>query len=247
MRATNASSSPACSMRSSSATIRWRARTAVTARTRLPVPATSTVCRCRRTLRTSGSPVSSPSSIGADGRNRSRCSASTRDTIPAGVSRAHEAARVDQRDAVGQALGLLHEVGHQDDRHAAGPDVLDELPRVAPGLRVEAGRELVEDRDLRVADERERDREPLLLAARELPEGGPALVGEPEIVQQPLRIAGLRVERTRRGPSLPGRGSGRAARSPGAARRRRDGAASRSRRGSSPRTRIVPESGFAAR
>ena len=56
----------------------------------------------------------------------------------------HQASRVDQRDAIGEPLGLLHEMGHQDDRHATGPDVLDELPRVAPSLRVEAGRELVE-------------------------------------------------------------------------------------------------------
>ena len=45
-----------------------------------------------------------------------------------------------------------------------------ELPRVAAGLRVEAGRQLVEDRDPRVADEGQRDRQALLLTAGQMPE-----------------------------------------------------------------------------
>ena len=159
------------------------------------MPATSTVWPCRVTLRTSGSPVRSPSSSGTDGRNRSRCTASTRDDDPGGRVEGHDAAGVDQGDPVGEALGLLHEVGDEDDRHAAGPDVLDELPGVAPGLRVEARRELVEDRDLGVADEGEGDREPLLLAARQLAELGLALVRQPEVGEQPLAVPRPRVER----------------------------------------------------
>ncbi len=103
----------------------------------------------------------------------------------------HDAAVVDQGDAVGEALGLLHEVGHQDDRHAAVADILDELPGVTPRLRVEAGGQLVEDRDLRVADQRQRDRQPLLLAAGQLAERGLALVGQAEIVEQLVPSRGV--------------------------------------------------------
>ena len=77
---------------------------------------------------------------------------------------------VDDGEPVGEALGLFHEVGDEDDGHAAVADALDQVPGVAPGLRVEAGRQLVEDRDPRVPDERERDRQPLLLTARQLAE-----------------------------------------------------------------------------
>ena len=74
-------------------------------------------------------------------------------------------------------------------------DVLDELPRIAPRLRVETRRELVEDGDLRFADQRERDGQALLLAARQLPELGLPLVGEPEVPEQLVAVARVRVER----------------------------------------------------
>ena len=167
---------------------------------------------------------------------------------PGGRVEGHEPARVDQRDPVGQALGLLHEVGDEDDRHAAVADVLDELPGVAPGLRVEAGGELVEDRDPRVADERERDREPLLLAARELAELRTCACRRARGRRAAARQSpGLRVERGVEVQRLPDRGSGRAARSPGAGRRRRDGAR-RGRAAGRARARgSCPSRAFAAR
>ena len=96
----------------------------------------------------------------------------------------------EDRDAVGEALRLLHEVGHEEDRHAAVADRLDEPPCLAPGMRVEAGRQLVEDGDLRPADQREGDRQPLLLAARQIPIGGVALLRQPELVEQFGLVAG---------------------------------------------------------
>ena len=50
--------------------------------------------------------------------------------------------------------------------------LLDQRPDVPPGLRVKAGGELVEHRDPRAADQGQRDRQPLLLAAGQLPELG---------------------------------------------------------------------------
>ena len=63
-----------------------------------------------------------------------------------------------QRDAVAEVLGLLHEVGDEDHRHTLVADAVDQLPGLATRLRVKAGGQLVEDRELRTADQRERDR-----------------------------------------------------------------------------------------
>ncbi len=60
------------------------------------------------------------------------------------------------------------------------------VPDRAPRLRIEAGRELVEEHDLGVVDERERDEQPLLLAAGERHEPRVALLGKPELIEQPV-------------------------------------------------------------
>src|SRR5690606_21840450 len=69
------------------------------------------------------------------------------------------------------------------------------LPRRAAGRGVQARGELVEDRDARVADERERDRQALLLPARELRERDASVLGEVEQVEQLLDVPRRRVER----------------------------------------------------
>jgi len=91
-----------------------------------------------------------------------------------GVQR-HDPASVDQRHPVAQPLGLLHEVGDEHDRDAPVAHALDQLPGVPPGLRVQAGGQLVQHRHAWVADEGQRDRQPLLLAAGELAERRPGL------------------------------------------------------------------------
>ena len=75
---------------------------------------------------------------------------------------------------VGQPLGLLHVVGGEEDRLAEVAEAADHLPGLAPRGGVEAGRGLVEEEQLRVADQGEADVEPALLAAREARD---ALVG----------------------------------------------------------------------
>jgi len=64
------------------------------------------------------------------------------------------------------------------------------VPGVAARLRVQPGGQLVEDRDLRVADEGERDRQPLLLAAGQLREPGTELVGEAQLADQRVPVGG---------------------------------------------------------
>ena len=77
-------------------------------------------------------------------------------------------------------LGLFHEMGDEHDRHTLIADALDQRPGVAARLGIEPGRQLVEHRDPRIPDQRQRDREALLLPARQLREPGGALLGKPE-------------------------------------------------------------------
>ncbi len=82
-------------------------------------------------------------------------------------------------------------VGRQEHRLAAGADAAHQVPDRPPRLRVEAGRQLVEKDEVGIVDERERDEEPLLLAARERHEPGVPLVGQTELLQQPIGVDGL--------------------------------------------------------
>jgi hypothetical protein len=63
----------------------------------------------------------------------------------------HHAACIDQGHAIAQPLRLVHQVGDQDDGHPSFPYLLDQVPGPAARVRVEAGGQLIEDGDLRVA------------------------------------------------------------------------------------------------
>jgi hypothetical protein len=99
-----------------------------------------------------------------------------------------DASRVDDRHPVAQVPGLLHVVGREHGRDPSVPHRLQLVPRVASGLRVEPGGQLVQHSDRRAADQGERDRQWLLLSAREIPEEPLALVGQAEGLHEPLRI-----------------------------------------------------------
>ena len=68
-------------------------------------------------------------------------------------------------DAVGQVLRLVHVMRRQEDRLAELAQRPDRGPRLPAGGRIEAGRRLIEEDQVRVADEREREVEPPALAA----------------------------------------------------------------------------------
>ena len=79
----------------------------------------------------------------------------------------------------------------------------DEIPDRPPGLRVEPRRQLVEEHELGLVDQRERDEEPLLLAARQRHEPGVALGVESEPREQRVGVDDARVERRPEVDGLP--------------------------------------------
>ena len=72
-----------------------------------------------------------------------------------GRALAHDHAGAQHRDAVGELLRLVEVVRRQQNRLPELAQVADRLPGRAARARVEAGRRLVEEDQLRVADQRE--------------------------------------------------------------------------------------------
>ena len=74
-----------------------------------------------------------------------------------------DARPVDDADAVGELVGLLEVLRREEDRHAQfrvqAPNL---VPHARPTQRIESGRRLVEEQDLRVVDERGGEVEPPL-------------------------------------------------------------------------------------
>ena len=83
----------------------------------------------------------------------------------AGRALGDDLAVVDDRDPVAEPLGLVHVMSGQDDRAAAVAEVADHVPELPAGLRVQAGRRLVEEQELGVADQRDA-RRPAAAAGR---------------------------------------------------------------------------------
>ena len=96
---------------------------------------------------------------------------------------------VDDRDAIADGLGLLHRMGGQEDAPALLSDVLDPTPELTTGLRIETSRRLVEQQQRRIVNDRDVQREALLLSARELLERLARLTLEPDLLS-PAVISG---------------------------------------------------------
>src|SRR5262249_44258643 len=82
-----------------------------------------------------------------------------------GRALADDLAADDDGHAVGELLGLVEVVGRQQDRRAERAERANRLPGLAARLRVEARRRLVEEDQVRVADQREAEVEAALLPA----------------------------------------------------------------------------------
>ena len=96
-------------------------------------------------------------------------------------------ARVEEADAVGDVAGEAHLVRRDQHRHAARRELADHVEHLGDELGVERARDLVEEEKLRLHRERARDRDALLLAAREPVGVLVPLVREPEALEQPRR------------------------------------------------------------
>ena len=167
-----------------------------------------------------------------------------RDDALAGVSRATRRPWSISGDPVGKPFGFFHEVGHEDDRDAmvADASMSSQVSRRACGI--EPGGQLVEDGDPGITDEREGDRQALLLAARQLRRRRPCACRRGPNLRATAGFRRIVIERGVQVESLRRPGAGPAARSPGAGYRRDDEVRRGRACGSSPSTRIVPESGL---
>ena len=73
---------------------------------------------------------------------------------------------VDDRDRVGQLVGLLEVLRREQERRALRDEAPDDVPHADAAARVEAGRRLVEEQQPRMADQRAAEVEPPAHAAR---------------------------------------------------------------------------------
>src|SRR5690348_11568091 len=90
-----------------------------------------------------------------------------------------DAAVIEYHDLIAQQLGFFHVVGREDDGLALRLDRLHQLPEVAPRLRIEAGRRLIEEQHIGIVDERDGEQQALLLPAGEL-----AIVAPGELLER---------------------------------------------------------------
>ncbi len=99
-----------------------------------------------------------------------------------------DASVFDDRYPVAQAFGLLHEMSGQKNRLPALADAAHQVPDGAPCLRVQPGGQFVEKHHLGIVDQRERNEQSLLLAAREGHEPGISLVDQAKLFEQPFAV-----------------------------------------------------------
>ena len=112
---------------------------------------------------------------------------------------------VDDRDAVAEPLGLLDIVRGQQDGALLVAKGADERVDLVTRLRVETARRLIQEQELRIVDQREREREALLL-----PAGKPGIVlvapvPKLEPFEQWPRVRRARVEGAEEGDRLANR------------------------------------------
>jgi hypothetical protein len=104
-----------------------------------------------------------------------------------GTSLGHDPPLVHDQEPVAQARGLLHVVRGQQQGHALSSQALQGLPHGQAGLRVEAGRRLVQDDQLGVVDERPGDQQAPLHPPGERLDPVACAVRQVREVQQLLR------------------------------------------------------------
>ena len=100
----------------------------------------------------SARPSSWPSSVSCDARREAQLGdllRRVRSISSRGRALGDDLRLVHDDEPVAQLLGLVHVVGREDERHAALLEPVQAVPQQVAGLRVEAGRRLVEEQDRR--------------------------------------------------------------------------------------------------
>src|SRR5437868_6068549 len=77
--------------------------------------------------------------------------------------------------AVAEPFGLVHIMRGQQDGTARSLKLLNEVPQLTASLRIKTCRRFIEKQQIRVADQRARQSQPLLLSTRERPNARIAL------------------------------------------------------------------------
>ncbi len=121
------------------------------------------------------------------GENHSRFSPERGDKSPRCIE-SDDFPAVDDGDAVAELLRFFHVVGREKDRFPPIANMFDQFPHRPAGLRIEAGRELVQKNDLGIVDESESDKQALLLSPREFAEGSIQFLSQAELIQERLPI-----------------------------------------------------------
>src|SRR3982751_5421837 len=101
---------------------------------------------------------------------------------------------IDDRDPVAQTLGFLHVMRRQEYGPPFRLELGDQVPQLAAGLRIESGRGLIEKKKLGISDKRARDRQSLLLSARQCADARRALLAELDLVDDLVDLARFAVE-----------------------------------------------------
>ncbi len=144
----------------------------------MPTPVTTTCSPTLLTPVTSGRAASSDSSIGLRwAKTDSMLVVRPGHQAGRGVQ-SDQLSRIDQGDPVSQSFRLLHEMRDQDDVTPRSRMLFHQGPGVTSGLRVETGRQLVEDGDLGVSNQGQGDGQPLLLPSGELGVSRVSFLGE---------------------------------------------------------------------
>jgi ABC-2 type transport system ATP-binding protein len=78
--------------------------------------------------------------------------AASRAAVRGAIALTGQHAAVDDRDPVGQDVGLLEVLGGEEDGHAAADELGDHVPHVRAAARVQAGRRLVEEEHVGLDD-----------------------------------------------------------------------------------------------
>src|SRR5260370_24152681 len=95
---------------------------------------------------------------------------------------------IHNRHAVAELLRLFDIVRGQQNRALLPAQLGDQLMDLEPRLRVEPSRWLIEEKQLRIVEQRQRQRDPLLLPARKLPELRVPLLPERQPLEQRVAI-----------------------------------------------------------